>query len=292
MQDQLTYHKRFTPEEFESQYNLRLGRPDYEQTVIPDWMDRSEKARKSLDCKLDVRYGDGNNQKLDVFSCGDTTAATLVYFHGGYWQRGDKSIYSFLAVPFVAAGVNVIVAGYDLCPSVTITQISEQSREAVACVYRRAEEFGINKERITVMGHSAGGHITQMMMGTDWSRYADDLPKNLVFAGIPVSPLSLLEPVRLTAGLNTGIRMDEAEAEAESPMLNHHPVTNAAQMVVVGGAETDEFHRQAQMYHDAFKTAERSMELYIVPDVDHFDELNVLADPASPFFKKTIALMS
>lgn len=292
MQDQLTYHKRFTPEEFESQYNLRLGRPDYEQTVIPDWMDRSEKARKSLDCKLDIRYGDGDNQKLDVFSCGDTTAATLVYFHGGYWQRGDKSIYSFLAVPFVAAGVNVIVAGYDFCPSVTITQISEQSREAVACVYRRAEEFGINKERITVMGHSAGGHITQMMMGTDWSQYADDLPKNLVFAGIPVSPLSLLEPVRLTVGLNTGIRMDEAEAEAESPMLNHHPVTNAAQMVVVGGAETDEFHRQAQMYHDAFKTAERSMELYIVPDVDHFDELNVLADPASPFFKKTIALMS
>ena len=292
MQDQLTYHKRFTPEEFESQYNLRLGRPDYEQTVIPDWMDRSEKARKSLDCKLDIRYGDGDNQKLDVFSCGDTTAATLVYFHGGYWQRGDKSIYSFLAIPFVAAGVNVIVAGYDLCPSVTITQISEQSREAVACVYRRAEEFGINKERITVMGHSAGGHITQMMMGTDWSQYADDLPKNLVFAGIPVSPLSLLEPVRLTVGLNTGIRMDEAEAEAESPMLNHHPVTNAAQMVVVGGAETDEFHRQAQMYHDAFKTAERSMELYIVPDVDHFDELNVLADPASPFFKKTIALMS
>jgi len=292
VQDQLTYHKRFTPEEFESQYNLRLGRPDYEQTVIPDWMDRSEKARKSLDCKLDIRYGDGDNQKLDVFSCGDTTAATLVYFHGGYWQRGDKSIYSFLAVPFVAAGVNVIVAGYDLCPSVTITQISEQSREAVACVYRRAEEFGINKERITVMGHSAGGHITQMMMGTDWSQYADDLPKNLVFAGIPVSPLSLLEPVRLTVGLNTGIRMDEAEAEAESPMLNHHPVTNAAQMVVVGGAETDEFHRQAQMYHDAFKTAERSMELYIVPDVDHFDELNVLADPASPFFKKTIALMS
>ena len=83
MQDQLTYHKRFTPEEFESQYNLRLGRPDYEQTVIPDWMDRSEKARKSLDCKLDIRYGDGDNQKLDVFSCGDTTAATLVYFHGG-----------------------------------------------------------------------------------------------------------------------------------------------------------------------------------------------------------------
>ena len=141
------------------------------------------------------------------------------------------------------------------------------------------------------MGHSAGGHITQMMMGTRWSQYADDLPDNLVFTGIPVSPLSLLEPVRLTAGLNSGIRMDEAEAEAESPMINHHPVTNAAQMVVVGGAETDEFHRQAQMYHDAFSTADRPVELYVVPGVDHFDELNVLADQTSPFFNKTMALM-
>ena len=291
MQDQLTYHERFTPEEFESQYNLRLGRPDYEQTVIPDWMSRSEAARKSLDGKLDIRYGEGDKQKLDVFSCGDTTAATLVYFHGGYWQRGDKSIYSFLAIPFVAATVNVVIVGYDLCPSVTLTQISEQSREAVASIYRRADEFGINKDRITVMGHSAGGHITEMMMGTEWSKYADDLPDNLVFAGIPISPLSLLEPVRLTAGLNSGIRMDEAEAKAQSPMLNHPPATNATQLVVVGGAETDEFHRQAQMYSDAFNTADRPVGLYFVPDVDHFDELNVLADQASPFFKKAMALM-
>ena len=291
MQDQLTYHTRFTPEEFESQYNLRLGRPDYEQTVIPEWMARSDAARRSLDCRLDIRYGDGEKQKLDIFTCGDSTAATLLYFHGGYWQRGDKSIYSFLAVPYVAASVNVVIVGYDLCPSVTLTQISEQSRQAVASVYRRADEFGINKDRITVMGHSAGGHITEMMMGTEWSRYANDLPDNLVYSGIPISPLSLLEPVRLTAGLNSGIRMDEAEAEAQSPMLNHPPVTNATQLVVVGGAETDEFHRQAQMYCDAFNTADRSVDLYIVPDVDHFDELNVLADHTSSFFNKTMALM-
>ena len=107
-----------------------------------------------------------------------------------------------------------------------------------------------------------------------------------------MSPLSLLEPVRRTEGLNSGIRMDEAEAESQSPMLNHPPVTNAPQLVVVGGGETDEFHRQAQMYYDAFNTADRSMELYHVPDVDHFDELNVLVNPQSPFFSKTLALIS
>lgn len=291
MSDVLTFHENFTPEEFDAQYNLRAGRPDYEVTVIPDWLERSEAARNSLDCELDIRYGDGERQKLDVFRCGDMSAPTLVYFHGGYWQRGDKSIYSFLAVPFVDSGANVVVVGYDLCPSVTITRISEEAREALAHVWRNASDLGLNRDRLTVMGHSAGGHITQMMMATDWAAYASDLPGDMISSGMPVSPLSYLEPVRLTEALNAGIRMDRGEAERESPMINHPPVTDAPQIVVVGGAETAEFHRQAQMYVDAFSRGQRSMALYVVPDVDHFDELNVLADPASPFFQKTRALM-
>ena len=113
----------------------------------------------------------------------------------------------------------------------------------------------------------------------------------LVKAGIPVSPLSYLEPVRLTEALNAGIRMDPKEAESESPMTNHPPLTDAPQMVVVGGAETDEFHRQARMYVETFATGQLSVTLYVVPDVDHFDELNVLADAASPFFAKTCAML-
>ncbi|MGB7206406.1 MAG: alpha/beta hydrolase [Anderseniella sp.] len=292
MYDPITYHQKFTPDEFEAQYNLRAGRPDYEVTVIPEWIARSEAARQELNGVLDVRYGEGEKQKLDIFTCGNSSAATLVYFHGGYWQRGDKSLYSFLAKPFVTSGVNVIVVGYDLCPAVTITRISEEAREAMAYIWRNADQLEINRDRLTVMGHSAGGHITQMMMGTDWKKYGADLPHDLVRSGIPVSPLSLLEPVRLTLNLNSGIRMDAAEAEAESPMLNHHPVTNAPQLVVVGGAETEEFHRQSQMYIDAFSTSDRPMEMYIVPGVDHFDELNVLADPDSPFFKKTMSILA
>jgi len=291
VKDQLSYHEKFTPEQFEEQYNLRLGRPDYEQTVIPGWVSGSEKARESLTCTLDFQYGEGSKQKFDVFSCGDAEAPTLVYFHGGYWQRGDKSIYSFLAVPFVDAGVNVVVVGYDLCPDVTLTRICEEAREAMATIWREADNLNINADRVTVMGHSAGGHITEMMMGTDWSQFAEDLPKDLIKAGIPVSPLSLLEPVRLTEGLNVGIRMTADEAIAQSPMLNHHPVSNAPQMVVVGGAETDEFHRQSQMYVDAFGNESRAIEFYVVPDVDHFDELNVLVDSESLFFKKTKMLV-
>ena len=149
----------------------------------------------------------------------------------------------------------------------------------------------VNRDRLTVMGHSAGGHLTQMMMATDWPARAATLPADMIKAGIPVSPLSYLEPVRLTIALNANLRMDRVEAEAESPMTNHPPLTDAPQLIVVGGAETDEFHRQSQMYLDTFGTDARAMEMYVVPGVDHFDELNVLADPASPFFAKTCAML-
>lgn len=291
MSDHLTFHTRFGPDEFDTQYNLRAGRPDYEATVIPAWSNDSKAARATSDCSLDIRYGGGEKQKLDVFRCPDATAPTLVYVHGGYWQRGDKSIYSFIAPPFVAAGINVVVLGYDLCPSVTITRISEEIREAIAYIWRNARDLGINSDRISVMGHSAGGHITQVMMATNWLAFGDDLPADLIKSGIPVSPLSYLEPVRLTEALNAGIRMTPEEAEAESPMTNHPPITNAPQLVVVGGSETDEFHRQARMYVEKFGTADRKVGLYIVPDVDHFDELNVLVDPASPFFKHTCDML-
>ncbi len=290
MTDFATFHEKFTPEDFEAQYNLRTGRPDYDVTVLPDWMARSDAARAEMICNLDIRYGEGERQLLDVYPCGDANAPTLVYFHGGYWQRGEKALYGFLAQPFVSAGVNVVVVGYDLCPNVTITRISEEARESLAYIWRNASDLGVNRDRILVMGHSAGGHITEMMMGTNWTAFGDDLPADLVKSGVPVSPLSLLEPVRLTQGLNAGIQMDAEEAVRESPMLNHPPSTNAPQIVVVGGAETDEFHRQAQMYVDAFDNDDRSIDLYVVPDVDHFDELNVLADSNSPFFQKVMGL--
>lgn len=291
MTEALTYHEGNDPDWFDAQYNLRAARPDYEEAIIPGWLEGSQNARDTLECRLDIRYGEGEKQKLDVFRCGDANAPTLIWIHGGYWQRGDKSVYSFLATPFVQKGVNVVLVGYDLCPAVSMTRLTEELREAMAFIWHEAATLGINRDRTTVMGHSAGGHLTEMMMATDWPARDAALPADMIKAGIPVSPLSYLEPVRLTLALNENLRMDVPEADALSPMTNHPPMTDAPQLVVVGGAETDEFHRQTQMYVDKYASAARAVDMYVVPSVDHFDELNVLADPTSPFFAKTCAIL-
>lgn len=281
----LTFHERFSAADFDAGYNLRARRPDFEQTVITAWQAGSEAARARLDCELDHRYGRGERQCLDIFRCGDAAAATLVFFHGGYWKSGDKSIYSFIATPFTEAGVNVVVAGYDLCPAISVAGICEEARRAMAYLWTKGTGLGINPARIAVMGHSAGGHITQMMMATDWPAFADGLPSGLIRAGIPLSPVSYLEPVRLTPAVNDGVGLTAEEAESQSPMTAHPPATDAPQLVVVGGGETDEFRRQAAMYAAAYGSGRRAITLLEVPQVDHFDLLNVLVDPQSALFR-------
>ncbi|MGB6055228.1 MAG: alpha/beta hydrolase [Burkholderiaceae bacterium] len=286
----MTRHDKYTYEEMEPQYNLRARRPDYDVKVVPDWIRRSEEYRAANPCQLDLAYGSGAREKLDFFPAAGQNSPILAYFHGGYWQRGDKSVYSFLAAPFVKNGVSVAMINYDLCPSVRISQISIQARAALAWLWRNAAGLGGSPDQLYVMGHSAGGHITGMMMATDWPALGADLPRDMLKGGIPVSGLFDLQPLRFSS-INDGVRMDEAEATAESPM-NHAPATDAPQLVVCGGAETEEFHRQSDIYVAAFTTPARRIERYSVPDCDHFDELNALAREDSAFFEKSLRLIT
>ena len=276
--------KFYSPQELERQYNVRDSRADYETKIVPDWIKRSAITRTNLKSTIDISYGKSEKQKLDFFSSADINSPTVIFFHGGYWQRGNKSVYSFLANSFVKNNINFLAVGYDLCPKISITQIVLQAQEAIVWIWQNANRLEINKDKFIVSGHSAGGHITGMMMGTEWNKISSDLPNDLILAGIPISALNLLEPIRHTS-LNDALKMNKEEAKSQSPIYLT-PKTNAPQLVVYGANETDEFHRQSNIYYEKFKSKERKIERFIVPEADHFDEMNDLSNENSEFFKK------
>lgn len=283
-------YKGMDAETLEKQYNLILRRgPDFPQ-LVERWLARGAAHREAAGARVDLAYGDGEREKVDFFSGGDRNGPLVVYIHGGYWQRGDKSMYSFVTEAFIKHGVSVAVLNYNLTPSVRMGQIPPQIRKAVAWHWHHAGDLGFDRDKLYVMGHSAGGHLTAMMMATDWPSFDAALPADLVKGGIPVSGVFELEPLIHTS-LNEGPQMDIPEAIAESPTFIP-PVTNAPQLVVVGGAETEEFLRQSDDYVAKFKTAERRMERYDVPDADHFDELERLAEDDSVFFEKSMQLIT
>ena len=153
---------------------------------VADWTRRSDAIRTSPGAQLDLRYGDGARQRLDVFPCGTPGAPTLSYIHGGYWQMNDKEPYAFLGEGLRGAGFNLALIEYTLAPAARMDQIVGEVRRAVVWVIDHAKELGGDSARVYVSGHSAGGHLTAMAMTE--SRLA---------GGVAISGIYDLEPIRL-----------------------------------------------------------------------------------------------
>ena len=172
---------RLDPAWLDLQYNNRARIPEHPQ-IFDRWARRSAEVRERLSRRLDIRYGDGPNETLDIFPASVADAPVLVFIHGGYWRSLDKSDFSFVAPSFVQRGAAVVIPNYALCPAVTIDQIAMQMAHALAWVHRNIALYGGDPGRIVVAGHSAGGHLAAMLVSCQWKAVGRDLPPDLVKA--------------------------------------------------------------------------------------------------------------
>ena len=161
-----------------------------------------------------------------------------MFIHGGYWRSLEPSMFSQSAAGPNARGITVAVAGYDLCPHVTIADIIEQMRAACLMLWRK------RRQRVFVYGHSAGGHLAACMLGTDWKAFASDAPADLVPAAYSVSGVFDLQPL-VQVSINQDLQLDEAEARRVSPLHWSIPAGRTLD-AVVGALESEEFLRQSR----------------------------------------------
>jgi arylformamidase len=272
--------------QLESHYNNVARRPDAAE-LMQQLAASSASYRDGADASLDCRYGDHSRECIDIFRCGQPAAPLYVYVHGGYWQRGDKSIYSYLAQTFNAAGVDVAIVGYPLCPEVSMTAVVASIRNALAWLYRNAAGVGINAGRINLSGHSAGGHLAAMAITTRWPDVAGDLPADLLKSAIPISGLYLLEPLRHTT-IGEALQLTDAETSALSPALLR--AAHAAPMLTItGGAETPAFFSQADSLVEAWSHPGFVIEQHVEPEADHFDVVVRLGSSDSDIFRRILA---
>src|SRR6185369_4460172 len=77
------------------------------------WAESARAYREALAAKdrarLDIAYGQGPRNRLDLFLPDGTAKGLVVYIHGGYWVRFDKSSWSHLASGALAHGYAVAV---------------------------------------------------------------------------------------------------------------------------------------------------------------------------------------
>ena len=269
------------------EYNNRELVPDHAR-YFARWQEDSARARSRMACALDVRYGEQPGETLDFFPAGKGDGRCMMFIHGGYWRSLGKSDFSYLAPAFVDAGVSLAVVNYDLCPKVTMEEIVRQMLRASRWLWRHAEEHGVDRDRLYVSGHSAGGHLTAMLMCALWPSFDPALPRDLWKGGLAISGLYDLRPLLSVDFLQQDLRLDEAAALRLSPAFLP-PATRAPVMTCVGGGESSEFRRQNGLLRERWSTFAGDVAM---PGKNHFSVIDALAEPASPLFAAALRLMN
>jgi arylformamidase len=276
----------YTPEFVERGYNLRAAVAEH-----PRWFERyaaaSADARARFAPHLDLRYGPGPKETLDLFVPAGPARGTLVFLHGGYWRALDKSDFSYVAPVFLAHDLAVAVVNYDLCPDVTVAAIVDECRRALAWLVREGGRLGARVDRLVLAGHSAGGHLTAMLFATDWT--AAGLPEPRIAGGVSLSGVHDLEPI-VRFSFNADIRLDEREAARLSP-VRLRPRTAAPLLLAVGADETSEFIRQTRLLWDAWPASRPPGDVapLIVPARHHFSVVADFGEPGSELVGRTLA---
>ena len=262
---------------FSREYNNRELVPEHPK-FIARWTETAARARSTLSCQLDLRYGSQPGETLDLFPARNGDGTTLMFIHGGYWRAFDKKDFAFLAPAWVDAGVSFVVVNYDLCPRVSMDEIVRQMLRASRWLWLNAGRYGLDRDRLYVAGHSAGGHLTAMLMSALWPAFDPALPKDLWKGGLAISGLYDLRPMIEVDWLNGDLRLDNESALKVSPAFLP-PATRAPVMTCVGGNESSEFHRQNALLGHRWRAV--IAEDIPMPGTNHFSVIDGLAEPQS-----------
>lgn len=250
----------------------------------------SAAARERLPGALDIRYGPGPRQLLDVFPatgkglCRDGLAPVLLFVHGGGWRALDKSVYSFIAPPWSALGAVTVLPSYGLLPEVSLWRMVEEVREAVAWVHANVRAHGGDPRRIVLAGMSAGAQLSGMAL-------AHGPSARVIRAAALASSVYDLDAHRWH-GRHRDMALDEALVARASPL--HNPPLDAAMpmSLSVGADETPEMLRQSRDYHAKLAARGHPVQLHVEPGLHHLSMGRAFAQPQSATFQALHGLLA
>ena len=243
------------------------------------WKDRAKAFR---DCGskqyLSMAYGPADRQKLDIFWPDIKPKGLVMFIHGGYWIRLDRSYFSHLAAGPLANGWAVAVPSYTLAPDARISGMTREIAQAVAFAASKVDG------PIRIAGHSAGGHLATRMICKDSPIDID--VQNRITKTVSISGLHDLRSL-LKTDLNETLHLTPSEATTESPCLST-PIENANVTCWVGSIERPEFIRQSHLLLDLWAKHGTDIDIYIDDTKHHFDVVDGLEQPDSQLVRSLL----
>jgi len=221
-------------------FRIRDHVADFED-FVSRYRERSKATTETLPSRRDVAYGAGKDERLDLYFPENAAgrAPIHLFMHGGYWRAFSKDDYAFVADAITAAGAIAAIVDYSLMPGARMASLVEQVQRAAQWLAKNAASFGGDEERLTVSGHSAGGHLAAMacLPGAGDYRIRGALLLSGLYELAPLAASFLQDEIHLTP----------EEIESFSPL--RFPGNSATRFILaVGEKETKPFHQQARDY--------------------------------------------
>jgi arylformamidase len=269
----------YTQAELDRNYDQR-GWVKNAEEIIARYPVCSAETRRKLVHRKNIAYGPDVDEVLDIFSTAVAGAPTLIFIHGGAWRNFTKDDHSFVAGALVPAGIHVVVVNFSKIPKVRLPDAVMQARRSIAWVCHHAREFGGTSDKVYVCGHSSGAHMTAMATLTDWSAF--DLPPDAIKGAACISGSYDLEPVLLSAR-SAYIKLNQQEQIDLSP-ARHALRIPCPIFVAYAERDTDEFQRHSREFAAALEKSNMQSHVAQLPNVNHFEIIELLADPQSALF--------
>jgi arylformamidase len=285
----------------EAEYSARKAVPEFPH-ILDRWIAESKEERDRGLHHPNLFYGDlaSERQAIDLFlPDGPGPHPVLAFVHGGYWQALDRAVFSFIARGCRARGIAYAAIGYDLCPSVSIGAITGQIRRALRRLHARAADWSLDPTRIVLSGHSAGGHLTAMMLAEPDREGAhagamgpDDEGGSVppLAGALAISGVFDLSPLRFTS-MNGALRLSSDLAWAWSPAMRA-PRARVPLALAVGDLESESFKVQSTALAERWAAAGVPVTPLPRPERNHFTILDDLAAPAGALLDWVAARMA
>lgn len=250
------------------------------------------RAKARLGAAQRFQYGASEIEGVDVYRArkNPDKAPINVYIHGGAWRSGRSADFAYLSEMIVDAGAHSVIADFNNIDDVggDLMTMARQVRAAVAWVYRNAEKFGGDQDRLYVTGHSSGGHLSSCVVTCDWPRDFG-LPRNPIKGAMLASGMYDLVPVRLSKR-SKYVNFTDAIVE-ELSAIRHLDRLFCPIVVAYGTQETPEFQRQARDFAAAAKAAGKAVTLVVGEGYNHFEIQETLASPYGLLGREVLKLM-
>jgi arylformamidase len=255
-------------------------------------MELSRQQAAKCDVIFDIPYGGDDWQKIDIYrppEANNGSLPVLLFAHGGGWTHGHKEWMGLLAPAIISIPAIFISVSYRLAPEHRFPAPVEDCIAALRWVHDNIERLGGDASRISVGGHSAGGHLYALATVRHDMLRAAGLVPNVIKACFPVSARFNLvfanpEPGTSEWRINSLLLATPSDASSASPI--HYLEDNRVPFYLAYGTrDFPNIIRSNEEMFELLRKHGRNVERLALSGYDHFDTALKTGDVSNPWPK-------